>query len=422
MAKENYFAGLDIGSKSVSAAAVCEDPSGKIRIKAAVSLELAKGLERGIVMDIGKVSDAISSVLEELEEKVSPGYIVETNVGIRGESIQSVNNEAISNVTRTDKEINLEDVRSVIENAKAFNIKEDREIIHVIPQEFSINKKTGYENPIGHEGSPLGVKSHIIHTSVCDINNIARAIAGSGFVHNEIIYHVYPLCEMLLSEQEKKVGTLFIDFGAETISLAAYRKGKIFLSKELPIGMDSITFDISKNFTLSLNSAKMLKEEYGFALSSAVKDLQFPEQVEVIAMDNIRKKKVKVAELKDTVQMRLEDILLSIRDEFSKQISPTEEPPLSYIHNAVITGGGALLRGMPEAVTKVLGINETRLATLNPDTFVFEDESVGEQKYFSSIAVAAYPYLVRNNNEFEPEKRKYIFLKKWVSIFKELFR
>ncbi|GAB4028349.1 MAG: cell division protein FtsA [Elusimicrobiota bacterium] len=422
MAKESYFAGLDIGSKSISAAAAAEDGSGKIKIKAVVSQELPKGLERGIVMDIGKVSDAITSVMDELEDKLSPGSTSEINIGIRGESVQSVNNEGICNIIRTDKEINLEDVYNVIENAKALHIKEDREIIHVIPQEFSVNKKTGYENPIGHEGTPLGVKAHIVHTSVCDINNISHAIANSGFPHNEIIYHLYPLCEMLLSEEEKKIGTFLIDFGAETISLAAYKKGKIFFSKELPIGMDAITFDISKSFTVSSVSARLLKEKYGFAVTSAVKDLQFPEQVEVTAMDDIRKKKVKVAELKDIIQFRLEEILLAVREEFAAEISTSEEAPLSSINNAVITGGGALLRGMPEAVTKVLGINETRMATLNPDSFLLLDEAAWEQKYFSAIAVASYPILVRSRNEFEPEKKKYGSFKKWVSVVKELLR
>lgn len=422
MAKENYLVGLDIGSRSVSAAAVCEDGGGRIKIKAAASIELPKGLERGIVMDIKKVSDAVASVMEEIEEKIAPGNMHEINVGIRGESVQSVNNEGICNIIRTDKEINIEDVYNVIENAKALHIKEDREIIHVIPQEFSINKKTGYENPIGHEGTPLGVKAHIIHTSVCDINNISHVVALSGFPHNETIYHLYPLGEMILSEEEKKIGTLLIDFGAETTSLAAYKKGKIFFSKELPIGMDSITFDISNHFTISSASARTLKEKYGFALSAAVKDQQFPETAEVTAMDDIRKKRVHIAELKDIILPGLEDMLQAVKAEFETQQTPTEEPPLAYINNAVITGGGALLKGMPEAVTRFFGINETRLGTLNPELFIVEDESAHHQKYFSAIACASYPILIRDKNEFEPAKKKYGPIKRWISVVKELLR
>ncbi len=422
MPKENYFVGLDIGSRSISAAAVCEDGGGRIRIKAVSSLDLPKGLERGIVMDIHKVSDAVGAVMGEIEDKIAPGGIAELNVGIRGESVQSLNNEGVSNIIRTDKEINIEDVYNVIENAKALHIKEDRDIIHVIAQEFSINKKTGYENPVGHEGSPLGVKAHIVHTSVCDISNISRVVASSGFQYNEPVYHIYPLGEMILSEEEKKIGSLLIDFGAETTSLAAYKKGKIFFSKELPVGMDELTLAISNHFTISSSSAKMLKEKYGFALSSAVKDQQFPETVEVVAMDDIRKKKVHISELKGIMLPALEDILEAVKSEFETQQNPNEEPPLAYINNAVITGGGALLKGMPEAVTRFFDINETRLGTLNPELFIVEDENAVNQKYFSAIAVASYPPLIRDRNEFEPAKKKYGSFKRWISVVKELLR
>lgn len=413
MAKENLIAGLDIGSDKVSCVIAAEDPSGVLRIISGASKYCMKGIKNGVVVDISQVSNTISSVMEEAEEKLKGESINEVYLGFRGSHVSSVNNRGIYNITRTDKEINQEDVMNVIENAKAIHIPPDREIIHVIPQHYSIDKEKGFPNPVGMEGSILEVNVHIITASSSHLNNIAKAVANAGFNYVEHVYHLYPLAEILLSEEEKNIGSILIDIGDQTTSLAIYYEGKICFSKEFSFGSFYITKDISSALHVPLEVAKELKEKYGCAISSLIKN---DDPITVVGLDRVTKKQVRPAELFEYISPRVQEILEKIREVVYKS------GYADYARGVVLSGGGALLKGMPQAVQKIFEAKDVHLGFPNPEYVIFEEDEYKKQEYFSAIGLVCYPYFVKPQSyQGFSSTRNSNFIKQFLFWIKELF-
>jgi len=415
MPKENFIAGLDIGSDKVTCVIGVEDPSnGKIKIVSGASKYCLKGIKGGVVVDISQVSNTISSVIEEAEEEIKGESINEVYLGVRGTHITSLNNRGVYNITRTDKEINSEDVFSVIENAKAIHIPPDREIIHVIPQNFSLDKEHGFPNPVGMEGSILEVNVHIITASSSHLNNISKAVANAGFNYVEHLYHLYPLCEIILSEEEKNIGSILINIGDQTTSIAIYYEGKICFSKELAFGSYHITKDISSALHTPLDVAKELKEKYGSAISSLIEN---NDPVTIVGLDRVTKKQVRPTELLEYIQPRVQEILEKIREIVVKSGYS------DYAKGAVLSGGGSLLKGMPQAVKKILEVKDVHYGFPNPEYVVFDGEEYKNQEYFSAIGLICYPYIIKPNmSEYMDSKRNITSVKQILSWFKELFR
>jgi cell division protein FtsA len=416
MPKEDFIAALDIGSSGVTAALGFNRKDNKIEVVSCAHKECVKGIKSGVVLDIQKVSQTISDVIEEVEEKAGVKSISDLYIAVRGTYISSINNRGIYNITRTDKDINEEDVANVIANAKAIHIPSDREIMHVIPQQFYIDKHDGFLNPVGMEGSILEADVHIISVNNSHINNISKVVANAGYNYIEHVYHLLPLSEMILSEEEKSIGSMVIDFGDQTTSVAIYYKGKMYFSTEIPMGGYHITNDISAALNISHDSAKMLKEKYGCAISSSLSDIE-DEPITVIGLDRVSKKQVRPSQIMEYIQPRVEEILERITDALSKSDYD------SVAAGAVITGGGALLKGMKEAVKQVFNARDVRLGYLNPDMVNFKDEDLNKQKYFSAISLLCYPFYLTNIVYYdELYRKKGSNVKRWISFVKGLFR
>jgi len=414
MPKENFIAGLDIGSDKITCVIASEDPGGKLKIVSGAGKDCLKGVKNGVVVDISQVSNVISAVIEEAEGKINGESITDVYLGVRGAHLASMNNRGIYNITRTDKEINSEDVLNVIENAKAVHIPSDREIIHVIPQSFSLDKEKGFPNPVGMEGAILEVNVHIITASSSHLNNISKAVSNSGLNYLEHLYHLFPLAEIVLSEEEKNIGSILIDIGDQTTSVAIYYEGKICFSREIPFGSYYITKDIASALHTPLDVAKDLKEKYGSAISSLVEE---NEQIPIVGIDRVTKKQVRPSELLEFIQPRVEEMLVNIKDIISKSEYS------DYAIGAVLVGGGSLLKGMPQAVKKVLDVKDVRYGFPNPEYVIFGDEEYRNQQYASAIGLVCYPYFVKPGiSEQIYNKKNAAVLKQVAAWLKDLFR
>lgn len=348
MAKSEIFAGLDVGSaQAVAVIGQRNETDGSITVLGAGRAP-CRGLKGGVVVNISESKFAIDKAVEEAEEQ-SQRTVQNLLVGIRGSHVETYNHRGAITISRTDKEITAEDVEHVIVNAKAIQLSSDREIIHTVPQDFAVDKQSGVEYPVGMEGSHLSVDVHIAVASSSHLSNIVKSINLSGFNCGDIIYGVFAVGDCVVSEEEKDLGVALIDLGGQTSNLTIYADGSVRFTKELPIGGELITKDISYGLKTSFTVAQELKEKYGVAMCSL---LSGDEMIEFPSVDGRTKREVSRRMLVEIIQSRLEEIFELIIQELQKSNYSEVIPG-----GIVLTGGCSKLFGIDKAAEEIFGVN-----------------------------------------------------------------
>ncbi|MBI3292772.1 MAG: cell division protein FtsA, partial [Elusimicrobia bacterium] len=267
MARPELVAGLDIGSAQVSCIIGQRDPeTGEVTLLSGGRVATPGGLKGGVVINIDETARAVGRAVETAEEpaKVEVRDLI---IGIRGAHLQTFNNHGALNIARTDKEITADDVQKVIENAQAVHLSSDREIIHTIPQDFTLDRQQGVPNPVGMEGSLLEVDVHIVTASRSHLNNVYKAINLAGFTVVEPVYGLLSAGEVVVTQEERELGCVLIDIGGQTTDMAVYFDGSVYFTEKLPIGGDSITRDIAYGLRTSVSQAQLIKEQQGVAMA-----------------------------------------------------------------------------------------------------------------------------------------------------------
>lgn len=410
MTKPDIVAGLDMGSGRITCVLAAHDPGiQSIRVLSGASVP-CRGLKGGVVVNISETARSITQAMEEAEEKAKE-VVGEVYLGVRGAHLQSFNNRGAYNIARTDKEITAEDVANVIENAKAIPISSDREILHVIPQGFSLDRQRGVPNPVGMEGSLLEVEVHIVTASSSHLNNLIKAVSQAGFRVVEPIYGLLALGEVVVTPEEKDLGCLLIDVGGQTVSIGIYFEGSIRFSKEIPMGSDFITRDLAYGLRTSLVTAQNVKEKHGAALSSL---LEADEQISVQGLDGRTMHDVKTHALLDYIQPRVEEIFAKVREEV--QNSSYADLP----GGGVLTGGGALLRGMPEAAEQIMELQQVRAGLVSRE-FVTCDEEYLNPVYGTALGLVCYPSLRSWSYADSLPRKKAVWKRRMLSWVQDLF-
>ena len=410
MGKSEIIAGLDMGSSRVTCViAERDEEHNKIRILAGASAP-CKGLKGGVVVNIEETARAIEHAMDAAESKANE-VVGEVYLGVRGSHIQAFDNKGGYNIARTDKEITGEDVSNVIESAKTVPLSSDREILHVIPQGFSLDRQRGVPNPIGMEGALLEVGVHIVTASTPVINNLVKSVFKGGFRVADTIYTLLAVGELVVSEEEKDLGCLLIDSGGQTTSIAVYSEGSIHFSKEIPLGGDHVTRDIAYGLGTTMSAAQEIKEKYGAVFSNMVDE---DHMISVTRLDARTKKEVKPRELLDFIQPRAEEIF----DKINQAVQTSNYADLPG--GAILTGGAALLRGMPEAAEVMLDLSQSRLGLPAQEILQCPEEYMA-QSYIGAVALVCYPHLKTWNTDVPGPARGGAMEKKLWRWFKDLF-
>jgi cell division protein FtsA len=344
MAKENNIVvGLDIGTTKISSivAEVTEDGVDVIGIGTSPS----KGLRKGVVINIESTVDSIRRSVEEAEvmcrRKISSVY-----TGIAGGHIRGINSHGI--VALKDREVRASDVDRVFDAAQAVAIPLDREVIHVIPQDFVVDEQDGIKDPVGMSGVRLEAKVHIVTAAVTSAQNIVKCCNRAGLDVKDIILEQLASAEATLTAEEKELGVAIIDIGGGTTDLAIFSGGSLVHTAVLSIGGNHITNDIAVGLRTPFLEAEKVKIRYGCALSSLV---QKEETIEVPSIgggaDRILSRQI----LSEIIEPRVEELFTLIRQEIVK--SGYEDLISSGI---VLTGGSTLLQGMPEIAEQVYNL------------------------------------------------------------------
>ncbi|MCB4756206.1 MAG: cell division protein FtsA [Elusimicrobia bacterium] len=390
MPKPEIFTGLDIGSGQVVCVIGRKMPDQDQVDVVAAARQNCRGLKGGVVINIEETASAISRVVEATEE-MSKETVRDLIVGVRGSHIQTFNHHGAINIARTDKEITPDDVAQVIESTKAVPISTDREIIHVIPQDFVLDRQQGVPNPVGMEGSLLEVEVHIVTAGTSHLNNIWRSINRAGFGIREPIYGLLAVGDVVVTQEEKDLGCLLIDLGGSTTGISIYSDGGVRFTKELPIGSEAITMDLAHGLRTSLSQAKIVKERYGTAVRPSRKQvlvtglgqeetIDMEEEIVYTSVDGRTKKTVQRNTLFEFIAPRVEEIFTLIGRELEN--SGMSEHVVAG--GAIITGGGVMLTGLVNAAEKILEL-PTRQGL--PQNIMGMPEAVCHPSYASAIGL-----------------------------------
>lgn len=341
--EENIIVGLDIGTTKISTivAQVSEDGVDIIGIGSAPS----KGLRKGVVINIESTVESIRRAVEEAEGMCHQ-RITSVYTGIAGGHIRGINSHGI--VALKDGEVRASDVERVFEAAQAVAIPLDREVIHVIPQEFVVDEQDGIRDPIGMSGVRLEGKVHIVTAAVTSAQNIVKCCNRAGLNVKDIVLEQLAAAEATLSPEEKELGVALIDIGGGTTDLAVFSGGSVVHTAVLSVGGNHLTNDLAVGLRTPFQEAEKVKLRYGCALSSLV---QKEETVEVPSIgggaDRILSRQI----LSEIIEPRVEEIFSLIRQEITK--SGYEDLISSGI---VLTGGSTLLEGMPELAEQIFNL------------------------------------------------------------------
>ncbi|MCG3205926.1 MAG: Cell division protein FtsA [Elusimicrobia bacterium] len=363
MSKAEILAGLDIGSGQLACTIGRRMPDQDQVEVIAATRQNCRGLKGGVVINIDETALAITHVVEAAEE-MAKETVRDLIVGIRGSHIQTFNHHGAINIARTDKEITTDDVAQVIESTKAVPISTDREIIHVIPQDFVLDRQQGVPNPVGMEGSLLEVEVHIVTAGSSHLNNIWRSINNAGFGIREPVYGLLALGDVVVTQEEKDLGCLLIDLGGATTGIAVYSDGGVRFTKELALGTDSITNDLAHGLRTSFSQAKQVKEKYGTAIKSGSRKqvlvtgngheegVDMEEEISYTSVDGRTERVIQRNTLFEFIAPRVEEIYTMVRNEIEN--SGLSEQVVSG--GVIVTGGGSMMPGMVNAAEKILDL------------------------------------------------------------------
>lgn len=353
MHKNKTVSALDIGSSKTVAliSQVSVDPATyekKINIVGAASAE-TRGVKKGQIVDIeGAVESTISAV--EAAERMA-GYNLDTAfIAVGGGHILSQNSTGVVAVSDPNGEVNQEDVSRVIEAARAVSTPTSREVVHVLPRNFTVDGEGGIKDPVGMSGVRLEVDTHIITASSAALKNLAKAVNEVGVDINEMVFAGIASAEAVLTETEKELGCLLIDIGGGTTSVCAFIDGAISYSAAIPVGARNVTNDLAIGLRVTLDSAEKIK--LGLSDKSRIKKDKEEDAVDLSDLGGSESKKVSRRTLVDgIIRPRLNEVFTMVRLDLERNGLINRVPS-----GTVITGGGALTVGVEEAARRTLSL------------------------------------------------------------------
>ena len=337
----NLLVALDVGTSNVIALVAELHANGDFDV-IGIGSSASKGMKRGVVVNIEDTVQSIQKVLEEAEV-MAQCRVESVFASIGGNHIQSFNTSGM--VAIRDKEVLVQDVDRVIENAKPLNIQTDQQILHMLIQEYLIDNNEDVRDPIGMSGQKLEVKAHIVTGAVSAAQNMIKCIRRCGLEINGLV--VQPLCSSLavLTDDEKELGVVLVDIGGGTTDIAVFYQGSIRYTEVIPLGGDQITNDIAMALRTPTLDAEDLKIQFGITKQSLV-DPQI--MLDVPGIGERESRPISRQSLAAVIEPRVEELLKFVVDSLEHSGYAQMVPS-----GVVLTGGTVSMPGMIELAEEV---------------------------------------------------------------------
>ena len=344
--RERYLVGLDVGTSTVCAVVGESLDDGSLDV-VGIGVAESHGIKRGAVVNLEAAVDSIKKAIDEAE--LMAGVEVDSvHLALSGPHIKGFNSRGVIAVAGKNREITRDDVRRAIDAAKAVALPTGREILHVLPQDFVVDEQDGIGAPVGMTGARLEVNVHIVTGSVSSTQNIIACVNRAGMTVQDTVIEQLAASEAVLTPDEKELGVALVDIGGGTADLAIFERGSLWHTAVVAVGGDHFTNDIAVGLRTPIPDAEKVKRKNGCALSAMVDE---DDTIEVASVGGRKPRLMARRILSEILQPRAEEIFHLVWDEIRR--AGYEKSLNSGI---VLTGGGAILEGMPEIAEQIFDL------------------------------------------------------------------
>ena len=343
MVKNKVITGLDIGTTKIAAVITHIEEDGKPTV-IGVGTSVCDGLKHGVVVNLEKTVEGIERAVSNAE--LMAGVNIDNAfVGVAGDHIKSLNSHGVIAVSRTDHSITDKDIERVIDAAKAIRLPDEREIIHVIPQEYIVDNQNGIKNPLDISGVRLEAEVHIVTGMMTSLQNVVKCVNRAGIEVIELVLQPLASSYAVLSVDEKELGCAVLDIGGGTTDLAIFNNDAIRYTSIIAIGGKNVTSDIAIGLRTPVEQAEAIKKEYGCALKSMIPKQQ---TIDVPGTGDREPRAISLNMLGAIIEPRMEELFVLAKKEIEKN-------NYSELLGAgiVLTGGASLLKGSAELAEQV---------------------------------------------------------------------
>jgi cell division protein FtsA len=374
--KERYLAALDIGS-SKTCALIADIENGNARFMGMGAAE-SKGSRKGLIVNLDAAVGSLRRALEEAESVANVPVEVAV-VGIAGGHVRGVNSRGGISMGTRPRDIEREDVRRAVDAARAITLPQDREILHVLPQDFLVDHQDNIRDPIGMIGQSLEVNVHIVTTSVAATQNVVTAVNRAGVVVSDTALEPLASAEAVLTHDERELGCCLLDIGGGTTELIVYSGGVVRHSGGVAIGGDHFSNDLAVGLRTPIPEAERIKREQGCAARELLTDDQ---AIQIASVGDRPPRTVFVRMLNEIIEPRAQELLTLVRDDLKRAGLDTQIPA-----GLVLAGGGARLKGFAELAERMFSL-PVRLAA--PRGLEDMPEELSQPEYATVVGLLLY--------------------------------
>lgn len=413
---DDIIVGLDIGTKNIRVVVAERIDDEGLQV-VGIGKSTSSGIRKGSVTNIESIVQGVHSAVEAAE-MMSGIDIDNCTIGLGGVHIECINSRGVVPVSdkgKNNREIMQSDIDKVIDSAKAVVIPMDREIIHVVPQSYTVDKQRGIKDPLNTIGVRLEADIHIITGSVTAIKNLILCVNRADLHVESLMYQGLADIKAVMTKDEQELGSILIDMGAGTTDIVVMQNGAPVLTHSFPVGGIQITNDLSVVKNVPFDIAEKIKISDGCCWHEFIEE---NEQVLLPTLGGLGPKEISKLEICNIFQMRMAEIFMMIKDKVQSSISGS---PLNG--SVVICGGGALLNGTVELASEIFNMPSVRLGI--PSTMGGLTGEYRSPEFAAAIGLILNVYdskkEIKSSMPVVKSDNSGVIIEKVKNFFKELF-
>ncbi len=340
---ENLLTVIDVGSAKTSVI-VAEVNDYALRYRGH-GISESRGMRKGVIADLDKAVDSIKKAVEEAEN-VAQVPVEHAIVGVAGSHVRGVNSHGGISLGSRSREISRDDVRLAVEKTRSINMPEDREALHLLPQEFILDGQGGVRDPAGLMGRRLEVRVHIVTASAAATQNVVTSLNRAGIHVDDTVFEALACADAVLQSDERELGVCLVDVGAGSTDLIVFYEGVLVHTGAIPIGGDHFTNDVGVGLRTPLPDAENIKKMFGCAIVTRISEAN---EIEVPSVGDRPSRLMQQRLLGEILEPRTRELMELLRDHL-------RQAGVADLLGAglVFTGGGSRLSGLLEVAEDIL--------------------------------------------------------------------
>lgn len=374
--KDRYLVGLDIGSTK-TCALIGELEDDLVRFVAFGAAE-SKGMRKGQIVNLDATVSSIRRAVEAAES--AAGVPIEAAVvGVAGSHVRGVNSRGGVTLAQRPRDIQRDDIRRAVDAARSVSLPDDREVLHVLPQEFVLDGQDSVRDPLGMVGQRLEANVHIVTASATATQNIVAAVNRAGVVVSDTVLEPLASAESTLTQDERELGSCLLDIGGGSSELVVYSGGVVRHTAAIPVGGDHFSNDLAVGLRTPIPDAEAIKREYGSAWRELVAE---DRAIEIASVGDRPPRTVYARMLCEIIEPRAQELLALVHDELKRAGLDTQIPA-----GVVLAGGGARLHGLAEVAETIFQL-PVRVGT--PRGLAGMTEEITRPEYATAVGLLVY--------------------------------